>query len=115
MSTTERAKVEAVTVAEPRAKRYARSSMVAHLTPSEHAARGKAARADVPRSSHAIFEPSASRPDPVALLEQQATSRVPELVPIRYGRMLTSAFAFYRGAAMIMAEDLSSTPRSGLL
>jgi uncharacterized protein (DUF2252 family) len=115
MSTTQRAKVEAVAVADPRAKRYARSPRVPHLTPLEHVARGKAARADVPRSSHAVFEPSASRPDPVALLEQQATSRVPELVPIRYGRMLTSAFAFYRGAAMIMAEDLSSTPRSGLL
>ena len=115
MPTTPSTKVKAVAVANPSSKRYARSPKVPHLTPAEHAARGKAARADVPRSSHAIFEPSASRPDPVSLLEQQATSRVPELVPIRYGRMLTSAFAFYRGAALIMAEDLSATPRSGLL
>ena len=115
MPTTPSTKVKAVAVTNPSSKRYARSPKVPHLTPAEHAARGKAARADVPRSSHAIFEPSASRPDPVSLLEQQATSRVPELVPIRYGRMLTSAFAFYRGAALIMAEDLSATPRSGLL
>jgi hypothetical protein len=85
-----------------------------HLTPAERAARGKAARAEVPRSSHAGFTPSAHRLDPVALLEEQATSRVPELVPIRYGRMLVSPFTFYRGAALIMAADLASTPSSGL-
>ena len=61
---------------------------VAHLTPEERVARGKAARNDVPRSTHAGWRPAADRPDPVALLEEQATSRVPELVPIRYGRML---------------------------
>ena len=55
-----------------------------------------------------------NRPDPVALLEEQAVSRVPELVPIRYGRMLVSPFTFYRGAALIMASDLAATPRSGL-
>ena len=55
-----------------------------------------------------------SRPDPIALLEEQAESRVPELVPIRYGRMLVSPFTFYRGAALIMAADLAATPRSGL-
>lgn len=77
-------------------------------------ARGKAARNEVPRSSHAVWEPTANRPDPVALLEEQATSRVPELVPIRYGRMLVSPFTFYRGAALIMAADLAGTPRSGL-
>ena len=75
---------------------------------------GKAARTAVPRSSHADFEPSPTRPDPVALLEEQATSRVQELVPIRYGRMLVSPFTFYRGAALIMASDLAGTPRSGL-
>src|SRR5690242_13707981 len=75
---------------------------------------GKSARTAVPRESLAEFEPSASRPDPVALLEEQAVSRVPELVPIRYGRMLASAFAFFRGAALIMAGDLASTPTSGL-
>jgi uncharacterized protein (DUF2252 family) len=61
-----------------------------------------------------VFEPLSSRPDPVELLERQAKTRVPELVPIRYGRMLVSPFTFYRGAAAIMANDLSATPRSGL-
>jgi uncharacterized protein (DUF2252 family) len=91
-----------------------RITPVPHLSVAERVARGKAARAEVPRSSHAIFEPMPSRADPVALLERQATTRVPELVPIRYGRMLVSPFTFYRGAAMIMAHDLGPTPRSGL-
>jgi len=85
-----------------------------HLTRAERVARGKAARAEVPRSSHGVFEPEPNRPDPIELLERQAQSRVPELIPIRYGRMLTSLFAFYRGAALIMASDLAATPRSGL-
>jgi uncharacterized protein (DUF2252 family) len=88
---------------------------VVHLTPEERAARGKAARAEVPRSSHASWGPPPGRPDPVALLEDQAKDRVPELVPIRYGRMLASPFAFYRGAAYLMASDLASTPRSGFI
>ena len=83
------------------------------LTVAERVARGKAARRAVPRSSHAVFEPAAGRPDPVALLEQQADTRVPELVPIRYGRMLASPFTFFRGAALIMAADLAATPRTG--
>ena len=87
---------------------------VPHLTVAERVARGKAARAEVPRSSHAAFEPSRRRTDPVKLLERQAATRVPELVPIRYGRMLVSPFTFYRGAALIMASDLAATPRSGL-
>ena len=96
------------------AKRKVAAKPVPHLTPAERVARGKAARAEVPRSSHAIFEPHASRPDPVELLERQAETRVPELVPIRYGRMLVSPFTFYRGGALIMASDLAGTPRSGL-
>jgi uncharacterized protein (DUF2252 family) len=87
---------------------------VPHLTPQERVARGKAAREEAPRSRHADWEPWAERPDPVALLEEQAKTRVPELVPIRYGRMMASAFAFFRGAAYVMASDLASTPRSGL-
>ncbi|HEX6944931.1 MAG TPA: DUF2252 family protein, partial [Casimicrobiaceae bacterium] len=87
--------------------------VVTHLTPAERAARGKAARAEVPREAHGEFAPLPVRPDPVALLESQAASRVPELVPIRYGRMLVSPFTFYRGAALIMASDLATTPRSG--
>src|SRR6202167_4171970 len=90
------------------------ASPVPHLSVSERVARGRAARAEVPRSSHASFEPAPHRPDPIRLLEQQAKTRVPELVPIRYGRMLVSAFTFYRGAAKIMAGDLAATPRSGL-
>jgi len=86
---------------------------VPHFTRAERAARGKAARAEVPRSSHAQMDFPKPR-DPVALLEEQAVSRVPELVPIRYGRMLASAFAFYRGGALIMASDLSRTPNSGI-
>jgi uncharacterized protein (DUF2252 family) len=87
---------------------------VAHLTPGERVARGKAARNEVPRSSQGRWEPAVNRPDPVGLLEEQGVSRVPELVPIRYGRMLVSPFTFYRGAALIMAADLAATPRSGL-
>ncbi|MGO8860644.1 MAG: DUF2252 domain-containing protein [Acidimicrobiales bacterium] len=87
---------------------------VTHLSVEERAKLGKDARARVPRSSHAEFSPAADRPDPVSLLERQATTRVPELVPIRYGRMLVSPFTFYRGAALIMASDLATTPRSGL-
>ena len=84
-----------------------------NLKPAERTARGKAARRAAPRSSHGVWEAPADRPDPVALLEEQAESRVPELVPIRYGRMLESPFAFFRGAASIMAADLAATPRSG--
>jgi uncharacterized protein (DUF2252 family) len=87
---------------------------VPHLSVAERVARGKAARSEVPRASHAVFEPPATRADPVELLERQAKARVPELVPIRYGRMLVSPFTFYRGGAMIMAHDLAATPRSGL-
>ena len=87
---------------------------VAHLSVAERVARGKAARIEVPRSSHASYEPPARRTDPIKLLERQAKTRVPGLVPIRYGRMLVSPFTFYRGAALIMASDLAATPRSGL-
>lgn len=75
---------------------------------------GREARRDVPRSSHAGWSPAPDRPDPVSLLEQQAETRVPELVPIRYARMLVSPFNFYRGAALIMASDLAGTPVSGI-
>jgi uncharacterized protein (DUF2252 family) len=87
---------------------------VAHLSVSERVELGKQARARAPRSSHGDFEPAAKRPDPIDLLEEQARTRVPELVPIRYGRMLESPFAFYRGGARLMAQDLSTTPNSGL-
>jgi hypothetical protein len=85
-----------------------------HLGRPEHAARGKDARRRVPRSSHGGWEAATDRPDPIALLEEQARSRVPDLVPIRYGRMLVSPFTFYRGAAPIMASDLAASPRTDM-
>src|SRR4029079_12138391 len=91
-----------------------RAVPVPHLSVGERVARGKAARSEVPRSRHAEFAPAAHRPDPVDLLQSQAESRVPELVPIRYGRMLVSPFTFYRGAALVMAADLAASPHSGL-
>ncbi|HEY7179618.1 MAG TPA: DUF2252 domain-containing protein [Gaiella sp.] len=96
------------------ARAASRAGKVEHLDPDERAARGKAARADVPRSSHAEWVPPPQRTDPVELLEEQARTRVPELVPIRYGRMLASPFAFFRGGAYLMASDLSVGPRTGL-
>ncbi|AZS70548.1 DUF2252 domain-containing protein [Streptomyces lydicus] len=83
-------------------------------TAQERAEQGRALRTEVPRSSHADFLPTAARTDPVDLIERQSAVRVPELVPIRYGRMLESPFRFYRGAAAIMAADLATTPSTGL-
>ena len=83
-------------------------------SPEERAAAGRAARERAPRSSHGEWVPAAERPDPADLLERQASSRVGRLVPLRYGRMLVSPFAFYRGAAAVMAADLAGTPASGL-
>jgi uncharacterized protein (DUF2252 family) len=111
-STTDRSTSTPQRRARPSTARAPR--VVPHLSVAERVARGKAARAEVPRSSHAEFEPLPTRADPVELLERQATTRVPELVPIRYGRMMVSPFTFYRGAALIMASDLAATPRSGL-
>jgi uncharacterized protein (DUF2252 family) len=84
------------------------------LTPAERVARGKAARAAVPLDSHAVFDPPSDRPNAVSLLAEQAESLVPELIPVRWGRMTVSPFTFYRGAALLMASDLASTPVSGL-
>ena len=75
---------------------------------------GKEARRRTPRSSHAGWTPPADRVDPIALIEEQATTRVPELVPIRHARMMVSPFTFYRGAALLMAADLAGTPVSGI-
>ena len=94
--------------------RYQLDTGLAHLSPAERAARGADARAAVPREAHATFDPGPSRPDPIALLAEQATSRVPELVPVRWGRMMVSPFTYYRGAALPMASDLATTPVSGL-
>jgi hypothetical protein len=92
----------------------ARARRHVYFSADERVARGKAARQGAPRSSHRKWEPATDRLHPVALLEEQCESRVPELVPIRNGRMLASPFTFFRGAALIMAADLASTPRSGV-
>jgi uncharacterized protein (DUF2252 family) len=83
-------------------------------TRTERATRGKAARESLPRSRHGAWAPATNRPDPLGILEAQEQARVPELVPIRHGRMAASAFAFFRGAAAVMASDLASEPRTGL-
>ena len=92
----------------------ARGALGSQGTVAERLARGKAARLEVPRRTLGDWEPSAQRPDPVDLLEEQARTRLPDLVPIRYGRMLGSPLTFYRGAAYLMASDLAHSPRTGL-
>ena len=87
---------------------------VSHRSVAERAALGKAARAKVPRNVHGEWFAPPGRRDPVEMLEAQAATRVPELVPIRYGRMEVSPFTFYRGAAYLMAADLERSPRTGL-
>jgi len=81
---------------------------------AERLAAGKALREQVPRSRHATYETSASRPDPIGVLEKQAVDRIARLIPVRYARMLASPFAFLRGSAAVMADDLSRTPTTGL-
>jgi uncharacterized protein (DUF2252 family) len=98
----------------PTARRKHTPRSTPGTTREQRVARGKAARAEVPRASHGEFTAGADRTDPLSLLEGQGLTRVPELLPIRYGRMASSAFAFFRGAALPMASDLARTPRSGL-
>jgi uncharacterized protein (DUF2252 family) len=88
---------------------------IARLEHGENAERGRLARQAAPRSSHAEWEPAAEREDPLAILRRQAETRVPELLPIRYGRMVGSPFSFFRGAAAVMAADLAGTPDAGLI
>src|ERR1700680_24078 len=87
---------------------------IGRRTVEDRLATGRAARTLVPRSSHRGWEPAPDRPDPVGLLEEQDTTREPDLVPVRHGRMMVSPFTFYRGAAKIMASDLTNTPTAGL-
>jgi uncharacterized protein (DUF2252 family) len=84
------------------------------FTPAEWRAKGRERRSSVPRSSHAQWSPPADRPDPVAVLEEQARTRVPDLIPIRYGRMMASPFSYFRGAAAPMAWDLAHTPATDI-
>jgi uncharacterized protein (DUF2252 family) len=85
-----------------------------HRTVADRVRHGRATRKVVARSAHAEWQAAADRPDPIGLLEEQAKSRIPELNPIRYGRMLVSAFSFFRGTAAVMASDLAGAPRTGL-
>lgn len=111
MTTTDRT---ATKVPAPRRPPEAGRPRPEHRSPEERRRRGRALREVVPLDGHAVLAAPVSRPDPVTLLEEQAVSRVPELVPIRYGRMLASPFAFLRGAARVMAADLADTPTAGL-
>ena len=97
-----------------RVPRYQLDATPGRLPTADRVARGRAARAAVPRDSHAVFDPGPDRPDSLSLLEQQAARRVPELVPVRYGRMIVSPFSYFRGAALPMASDLATTAVSGL-
>jgi uncharacterized protein (DUF2252 family) len=90
-------------------------SVHAMLESGESAERGRAARSAAPRGAHGDWRPAPNRPDPIAVLQKQAATRLQELVPIRYGRMLVSPFTFYRGAAAVMAADLAVTPNSGIV
>lgn len=90
------------------------ASLRSHPTLDELYAMGKSLRDQCPRESHAAWQPAVDRPDPIVLMTESNKGRMPELVPIRHGRMLKSPFTFYRGAALNMAADLAGTPATGL-
>jgi uncharacterized protein (DUF2252 family) len=90
------------------------TAKVEHPSVDDRRAQGKDAGNRTPPTSHVGWEPAGSRPDPVALLEEQNVTREPDLVPVRHGRMMASPFTFYRGAAKLMAADLKDTPTAGL-
>ena len=93
----------------------AASGEIAHtLSPEKRAEVGKALRDRVRRAQHGAWKKAENRPDPIDILHASDADRLPELVPIRYGRMLQSPFAFYRGAAGVMAADLAATPNIGI-
>jgi uncharacterized protein (DUF2252 family) len=87
---------------------------IPYLTADERAAQGKALRDTTPRTSHAGWKPFKGRRDPVELLSESNAGRMKDLIPIRFGRMSASPFAFYRGSAALMAADLANTPTSGI-
>src|SRR5215468_9094292 len=95
-------------------RRYELDTQIKRLTPAERTEKGRKLREQVPRSSHAEFKPAADRPDPVEMLIAQSKGRMPDLIPIRYGRMIESPFSYFRGAALPMAYDLSHTAATGL-
>ena len=85
-----------------------------HPSRAELYAMGKSLRDKCPRTSHAVWKAADNRPDPLQLLEESNKGRIPQLIPIRYGRMVQTPFTFYRGAALNMAADLAVTPATGL-
>src|SRR5262245_56989930 len=108
------ASIQADTKAAARPSRsYQLDTSLRLVTPAERAAKGRQLRTEVPRGSHANFETSEARPDPIDMLASQSADRLADLIPIRYGRMLASPFSYFRGAALPMAYDLSGTPATG--
>jgi uncharacterized protein (DUF2252 family) len=109
-------KSDAVKSSRPGGRATAQPGREPGLQPSraEHYAAGKALRDACPRTSHAAWKPPAGRKDPVQLVLEAEKGRIPELLPLRHGRMVRSAFTFYRGAALTMAADLAKTPSSGI-
>ena len=99
---------------EPQSPLETSPSLKTHPTRDELYAMGKSLRDKCPRQAHAAWQPAANRPDPLALIEESNKGRMPQLIPIRHGRMLQSPFTFYRGAALNMAADLAATPASGI-
>ncbi|MFN8739816.1 MAG: DUF2252 domain-containing protein [Pirellula sp.] len=89
-------------------------SLKSHPTLAELVEMGKSLREKCPRESHAVWKPAADRPDPLVLMEESNKGRMPQLIPVRHGRMLKSPFTFYRGAALNMAADLAGTLASGI-
>jgi len=85
-----------------------------HPTHEELRALGKSLREKCPRNAHAVWKAPNDRPDPLALMEEANKGRMPQLIPVRHGRMLKSSFTFYRGAALNMAADLACTPATGI-
>lgn len=101
-------------LAKPKFKYNILSLSERYRSPTDRYAAGKALREGVPRSSHGEWNPPAERLDPITLLEKSSQGRLPNLVPLRYGRMLKSPFTFLRGAAIVMAADLGTTPTTGI-
>src|SRR5271169_1198190 len=99
---------------EPQPAPVASSAFEMHPSRDELYAIGKSLRDKCPRESHAVWKRAANRPDPIVLLEESNKGRIPELIPVRYGRMLVSPFTWYRGSALNMAADLAVTPDTGL-
>src|SRR5271165_5654408 len=102
------------TKAKPETTNAAAGSPGGYVSADQRRAAGKALRDATPRAAHGGWKPPEDRRDPIELLHDSNEDRMPELIPIRFGRMAQSSFAFYRGSAAIMAADLATTPTSGI-